>query len=849
MENIALEVFDRVGTGSQFAALEPDTSITITRTSRIFGSGDVWTHSFKLNVAANAYIFGTSGELHGARLHEQINKRRARLWVMGQAMFFGIIKLDDEVDVDEEGFVDISLESGRKTFEDMLDGMSARDVSVGDDVILGRALKPDRDLTLNGIAFHWKLDSDITVKAGEEYGSIFADRTFVYINRTGVGNIPATYTQKWPKMVITHGGPGDLDYTNIQNPYDAAHPFCNINVCYQKKYKDAEGNEQATHDYIVRLGHGNYGIGGDGYTRINNSPNFYLLYWLDRLMLDLGITVQENQCMDVEDLRRVFLANLGCFYKEGTSNTVNIRLEVLPKLTVFGDGNEDNGSLLATTLSIVKRNGGRAQDTELVKTVHNQTGKITLVEWAESEVRNITKRTVPGQGGIPESGYYIMPANLAIATSDNYPKVDAQEIIDAMQDAFGVRFVFNEDYTTVRILLLKNIFANPNNVIQIGGDTIETTKQENSIRGFVLSYGGSEDDTVYNYDFKSTTVETGYSYNQITRFVNAFNKTCYITPNNGNSYRIKIDEDETVFFPSLFEVAGYADAKDGDCTGEEDTIKTITIKATPLLMNNVDGTYAVFVDEDFKAPGEQTIMANDYIWPLSQINTSDEPVWKSGDSYVLVGSGVNVYIKEGYTIRLSDNYTYDEDGNTPFDKVDLGLCFGVMRSSGSDAYVRYTEDVTEDEGNDYWEQIPGKGAIDHPDTCDNEGNIWDYNGDSSDEGDLDGRFSLKLRAEKPNPDFDPTLPESQTNQRYLPITDPGLRHRGLADQFYKDYSYWVTHARISNKKRKMGLGDIQMVDDCVRIEVDDVTGFMNQMQFTVDMQTGIGDVNLQILYI
>ena len=843
MENIALEVFDRVGTGSQFAALEPDTSITITRTSRIFGSGDVWTHSFKLNVAANAHIFGTSGELHGARLHEQINKRRARLWVMGQAMFFGIIKLDDEVNVDEEGFVDISIESGRKTFEDMLDGMSARDVSVGDDVRIGNAVKTDRPISVTSLDFSWVFDSNIS---DTNYAKMFSGMGHKTLNAASF-LAPLTYTQKWPKMVVSHIGFGsytEYDYTNIQDPYDAAHPFCNINVCYQKKYKDAEGNEQATHDYILRLGRGHgIGYGGDGQTRMNNAPNFFLLYWLDRLMLDLGITVQENQCMDVEDLRRVFLANLGCHYREGATTENGVALTIpwnkyyLPKVCQFGDESEDNGAFISD-ITVLKYPLNHPEQAVVAETVHGQTGKVSKVNNFSATVNNVPL----------SADMYSLPACQAFATSDNYPKVDAQDVIDAMQDAFGVRFVFNEDYTTVRILLLKNIFANPNNVIQIGGETIETTKQENSIRGFVLSYGGSEDDTVYNYDFKSSTVETGYSYNQITRFVNAFNKTCYITTNNGNAYRIKIDEDETVFFPSLFEVAGYADAKDGDCTGEEDTIKTITIKATPLLMNNVDGTYAVLVDEDFKAPGENFIMANDYIgrFQFDEYKGQEE----EGTDYMYHAIvDAQLYVKEGYKIQLADNYTYDSDGGTPFDKVDLGLYFGIMRSSGSEAHIQYAEDPYEREGNDYWEQIPGKGAIDHPDTCDNEGNIWDYNGDSSGEGDLDGRFSLKLRAEKPNPDFDPTLPESQTNQRYLPITNPDLRHRGLADQFYKDYSYWVTHARISNKKRKMDLGDIQMVDDCVRIEVDDVTGFMNQMQYTVDMQTGIGDVDLQILYI
>ena len=79
MEHLSLEIFDLAGNGSKYANLPEDTSITITDTSEIFASGDVWSLAFTLNVKANADIFGTSGDIHGSRLHEQLNGRRARI--------------------------------------------------------------------------------------------------------------------------------------------------------------------------------------------------------------------------------------------------------------------------------------------------------------------------------------------------------------------------------------------------------------------------------------------------------------------------------------------------------------------------------------------------------------------------------------------------------------------------------------------------------------------------------------------------------------------------------------------------------------------------------------------------
>ena len=112
-----------------------------------------------------------------------------------------------------------------------------------------------------------------------------------------------------------------------------------------------------------------------------------------------------------------------------------------------------------------------------------------------------------------------------------------------------------------------------------------------------------------------------------------------------------------------------------------------------------------------------------------------------------------------------------------------------------------------------------------------------------------GRFALKLRAEKPNPYFDASQPESDTNRRYLEITNRGLRQRGLADQFYKEYSYWIRNARIVKRTVRMTLAQLLTIDKTKRVRVGDVTGFIRKMQYSVSNQTGLGNVTMEIMYI
>ena len=1036
MEHLSLEIFDLATaenpkpTGSKYAMLPEDASITITDTSEIFASGDVWSYSFTLNTAANAHIFGTAGEMHGSRLHEQINKRRARLWVEGLPLYLGYLKLGEEVDVDEEGNVEVSFESGQKTFEEMIEGVSAREVSVGD-VVIGVALNRKRVVDFDNEAL-FTLDG---LKAFAEKDQRLAgiDSTeFHYFEPVGEGsqNNRSSYAQRWPKLVKSHGtvlnSSGDVisptpDYTNVQTPYDAGHPFCNINVCYPLKAVTADGEEVEGRGYTMRLAHGKPTVdGGDNQTRFNNAPNFYLLYFIDRLFGDMKIHISENQAKDVEDLRRVFMLNYGCFYEEienesdyfdSLEHTTPDNLlqrygqYYLPFLDTVGETRMVKNWQEAGKAIPLDDIPAKVLLREVTVEKDGVDGILLSVGSVEGtskgSARNeLTKTYFPFSAELNknsiEEAQKAYSAYLAYATGDNYPNVEIGEVINAMKSMFGVRLIFSNDYSTVRIVLLRNIFRSKD-VQDIACDVVGETKQENCIRGFRMTYGKGTEDTSFYYKglndlfqrvattWRDTADKHDYSqwkldadYDEIKQFVSAMNKICYVTPLTGNAYIIKVDEDEDVLFPSLFEAAGFMDAEDGDCSGEAETIEEVQAGASPVIMNQIENAYASLFGGSMKAPTPEV---------PSDLNNSEHPAlgqkiatfgratkesfWfsqrrqpKPGEPYFKVEGWLDVYISEGFRIRMEDNYAIS-NGGTPFDEADPGLQFGIMRSSGDDAFVRYFADAEDGEDNDTWEIAPGSGAVSHPDTCDGRGDEWDYTGsetvtpeaapakiaelfpdsdalvvdntigyvtgtkwfysrdgrkvlvasaysrvgetitysgdiryfvtlslaeiiqvsqsgrhmfieaDTSQErgdtfvqlcrlaygsgtepmkiddgvGSRYGRFSLKLRAEKMNPFFDPSQPESSYNRRYLPITNENLRRRGLADQFYKEYSYWVRNARIAKRTVRMELAQLLAIDKTKRVRVGDIMGFVRKMEFSVSNKTGLGMVTMEILYI
>lgn len=1103
MEHLALEIFDLDGNGgSKYAHLEENASITITDTSEIFASGDVWTYSFTLSTHANTHIFGTSGEMHGSRLHEQINKRRARLWVEGIPLYMGYLKLDDEVGVTENGDVEVTFESGQKNFEELIDGGKANQVPMMNDVKFGVALWRKR---WTSIAF--KMSAEAVFSDGsrstpavvrrelsEDEKQRNVDDTVIPFYCEGE-NKPL---QEYPRMVFPKGefqyGFGGkasvtIDCINTDHPYDEEHPYCNIALCYQKqgyeKYRSENDTTSVYNDYSsspepIR-----------GYevmpaNRVNSAPNFYVIYWIRSLMKYLGIIIEENQMMNVEDLRRLFFVNTKCEYKTleflRTKQDLPKGIKIYQFLPgkrligeTFGPQKTKNGMAYSIQKQIVNPANSFFSSTSFsvgaphVKDRHfpHKDKELPVIKQIVIRPTQVVALGQTVRNSIEVANSYLHDA---IATSDCFPDVDISEVIKALENAFGIRFLFSNNHRSVRIVLLRNVFRS-DEVQNINCDIINETKMENSIRGFRMTYGKSEDTHFYykgfadmmphktelwidksdKHDYSNWAVNEKYA--NIIHKVSAFNNTCYVTPETGNAFGIKVDKDAKRYkdlHPSLFEFAGFMDAEDGDCSGENDTIEEINVGFTPAIMNDINmeaerkGDYtqkfALFVNETMRPRRPDILDGKDYnnsetvydvdrylygdetpeavkgmkhdgvVRPGEFSITSDMYATKDGlkatfelketertfapgfyghriSQWPVKDIQAEGHVNEGYRLYLQDNFEPNDDGISPIEKHDWGLTLGIMRGSGSDSYVQYESDIDDEEGNDTWTVEPGSSATVHPDTCDCYGNIWDYNGsvrvrdsqsaieqlqkiwpnsninlvynngvrrnkdtyisdakiypvkddkgktrhllfatliggnkkvdrdfgnislysmkfrgmttsemyahdagpygsgvlietdssierkdtllelerraflevDSSDDegmmldsngvGATEGRVSLKLRAEKLNPYFNSKQGESASNRRYLQITNRNLRNRGLADQFYKEYSHWVRNARIYKCTVRMELSQLLSVDKTKRITVGDITGFIRKMQFSVSNDEGLGLVTMEIMYI
>ena len=113
----------------------------------------------------------------------------------------------------------------------------------------------------------------------------------------------------------------------------------------------------------------------------------------------------------------------------------------------------------------------------------------------------------------------------------------------------------------------------------------------------------------------------------------------------------------------------------------------------------------------------------------------------------------------------------------------------------------------------------------------------------------EGRFSLKLRAEKPNPFYDPASDDPDKRMKYLGIANPNLRQRGIMDRFYREYSYWIRNARTARMKVLIGMSELLGIDKTVRQRIGDITGFVKKVQYRVSKQSGLGEVDIEVWYL
>lgn len=406
-----------------------------------------------------------------------------------------------------------------------------------------------------------------------------------------------------------------------------------------------------------------------------------------------------------------------------------------------------------------------------------------------------------------------------VATSKNFPDETVKNVLTSIQNAFGVRFIYNEINNTCEICFIKNILTN-NTVRELDVKVQNINKVQIAPPYVILSFG-EEDDTTFKYD-NYDNAKVIADYNELVDLNNAGLEendiNCYVDSKTGNAYRVKVDESD-YDNAALFEVAAFNDYAVGNKDNDEEKLD---IKFKPVIVTDItpsdirkkhDFTAqgAVYVDYDIKGIVRDSNRADGYTTPRGSGSTSGSTGSTSGRT------------------SLNSEYLFLDWAEASV-KADCGFQIGIMRGTGSDASYAII-DSSIDVGGQTWVATAGRYPAFTSDCIDLFGRRYDYNGVGEGTG-VDDNQLISLK---------PIATKKAYSAQILP-------DRGLVPKFLSEYMHFLANRKLIRIIARMTVAQLVNIDWSRKYRIGEYIGFINKLSFDID-NNGLSEVEIELYMI
>lgn len=717
-------------------------------------------------------------------------------------------------------------------------------------------------------------------------------------------------------------------YINVSDPYPMK-PYCNARVCYAHHDLNDDGT---TSDNLVqnseqREGEDSkdnkeqemYEDRGPIWVLDADRPQsgicFYVLFFLDCLFEHLGVQFDNSALTAIGDMNRLCFFTTKCsydieplyaksfydkndeavkaglkkvgdvkepfFFKEAGSekDVKNLFDDVNTWLSSRGCGgqlkleNPKNKSVQEVkyrevTFKVVEHNyddafynQGAFKSTEVVKVKEDW----TTATVGEDKVASITCKSKIKSAKMSASIFRMY------ANGENFPAESVSDVIDSLEQQFGIKFHYDYEQKKVTAYLIRDVFRKQNpdprtfyaEVLSMMPMTekitgvragysaeIEAKEQKDNVKNKVKDYN-----TDYDYiEYPKDRTVTNLTYKDIIHRVQNGEMSVFVDLQTGNKYRVKIDKDFTNagdMEPRLFEVAAMKGVEVGDCsTLNEDFIQEFKSSFVPVGM--VDANYrkalasstgSKCATEDAKQP---TDVGKEYEGvEFSEINGSyaktqmaaliDEDMEhefvKQYIKNTMSSMVADFYVTEELSLRESYDPSNTDDGNSPLQSYDWGLSVAIMRGGGIDATHESYDYNYDGFGNSKWRTKAGEYAL-TTDSIDPYGN--EYEPELSNEE----RFSLKPRA----------WVQPEWADAPLVVNTPSVKNRGYVDVFLVDYIYFLLHRKKYYVKCLTSVAQIADIQNHWKEwwTIDGKKCLINKVNADVSAKDGMGEVEMEI---
>lgn len=722
-------------------------------------------------------------------------------------------------------------------------------------------------------------------------------------------------------------------YINVSDAYPQK-LFCNARVCYAHHDLNDDGT---TSDKIVQYSTQRKGEDPNNKNREQemyedrgpiwvldaNRPQsgicFYILFFLDCLFEYLGVQFDKSALENIGDMKRLCFFTTKCAYdtkplyarsyytkedeavkaglkqegdvKEGffqkqahsEKDVKNLFEDVNKWLDSRGcggtlkldnpkDKNVQEVKYRKVTYKIVEKPhngpfyyGGVFKDTEVV-TVVDDWETVTV---GKDNVASITCKSTIKSAQMSASIFRMY------ANEKNFPDESVSDVIDSLEQQFGIKFHYDYEQKKVTAYLIRDVFRKQNPTPRdFHAQVLKMLPITEKITGVRAGYAAESEakeqrDNVKNqvkdfntdYDYieypKNSTV-TSLTYKDIIHKVYNGQMNVFVDLQTGNKYRVKIDKnftDASNMEPRLFEVAAMKGVEIGDCsTLNEDFIQEFKSSFVPVGM--VDANYRMALSsstgstcasDNPKQPNEVGKQYDGY--EFGEVNSSyaktqmaalvDEDMEhefvKQYVKNTMSSMVADFYVTEELCLRESYDPSSTDDGNSPLQSYDWGLSIAIMRGGGVDSTHESYEYNYDGFGNSKWRTKAGDYAL-TTDSIDPYGNEYDYNGVDNEE-----RFSLKPRA----------WVQPEWADAPLVVNTPSVKNRGYVDVFLVDYIYFLLHRKKYYVKCLASVAQVADIQNHWKEwwNIDGKKCLIDKVNTTVSAKEGIGEVELEVFAI
>jgi len=916
-----------------------DLSIDISFENPMFNDAQTFSYPVRIPLEGNRHLVKNIEEKRSTLRPVSLEDTFARINTDGFPFFAGNIKTSNDEEVTDTISFNID---GNQNFKNLIQDLECKDIPVKDDICIGEKLG---EVTV-------KVKGEVYVEVNGRYGRFYIgqkedgtiEKQTATVNFTpqALGfSVPykcGRYIQHIPeidasKSIITDAT--DEAYTHNKPVIDARYGKSYINVSAPYGETDPAGRFATYCNGRVAYKH--YKLGNDGKTDSSNTDAnpymvldadrpqsgicFYVLYFLDCLFDYLGLEWDNSELLKIEDFKRLCFYTTKCSYDEVNiksyenrkdfdkinewldSRGCGAKLEIIntdelelssftvPKGTYFSDGYTGlwikKGQLLQ---NVTFRKGETVENVKyhLIESYypHNfeENKDYSNEYWRNADIRSWLRNMEIESVDYSLSEMY--------ANSGNFPDTTVTEIIESLENQFGIRFIYEPEKYKVTARFIRDMYRKEKAPKPFLGTIKEMNKVSEKITGVRCMYSDESDgkdqtknireqvkDYDLNYDYidypdptkikqkgmaAACTTDMSKTFSQIC--VNASNtdNTCYIDKNTGNAYRVKIDSEYTsldTMNARWFEAGTFKGAEFGDCsTKNKDYIREISSSFKPLSLSDVNYAAVKSACAAGISLSSMNIDQMPMLVPLCDEDMEHEYVVQYLE-YPVDLITANVCVRT--TLHLRENYdvSSSDDGNSPLQTYDWGNAIMIMRGGGTDSAVQTYEGNYDGFDNSKWRTTVGKYAMTN-DSIDHLGNEYDYNSSQTGIG-TGERFSLKPRAYKVPDWLDKPLKKADGTTVTYTLDDlcradyhdsegwHFIRTRGWADRFLYEHANFLINRRkfiIRAQCEAAFVADIpnHWQDKWI---INGEVGYINKVTTSISVQNGIGETEIEFFAI